>query len=212
MDCWPLFDLRIVTPRLELRYVNDSDASELMALAADGIHADDFMPFGIPWTRIEPPQLQWQGMQHHWRLRSELSAASWVLPFAVREDGVLVGTQDVKGTSFAVTRGVSTGSWLGRAHQGRGIGKEMRTAVLHLAFDALGAQVAETSAFADNGPSIGVTTALGYRDNGWWMDDREGAPARHRRFLLERDEWEARRRDDIEVIGLEPCLPLLGLA
>ena len=52
MDCWPLFDLRIVTPRLELRYVNDSDASELMALAAEGIHADDFMPFGIPWTRI----------------------------------------------------------------------------------------------------------------------------------------------------------------
>jgi len=211
MDCWPLFDLRITTPRLELQYVSDADADELMTLAAKGIHAEDFMPFGIPWTRIEPPQLQWQGMQHYWRLRTEVSAASWTLPFAIREDGVLVGTQALKGTSFPVTHAVSTGSWLGRAHQGRGIGKEMRAAVLHLAFDALGAQVAETSAFADNGPSVGVTTSLGYKDNGWWMDDREGKPARHRRFRLERDDWLARRRDDIEVTGLEPCLPLLGL-
>ena len=212
MDCWPLFDLRITTPRLELRYVDDADADQLMTLAAQGIHADDFMPFGIPWTRIEPPLLQWQGMQHHWRMRAELSSASWTLPFAVREEGVLVGTQAIKGTSFAVTRSVSTGSWIGRAHQGRGIGKEMRAAVLHLAFDALDAQVAETSAYADNGPSIGVTTSLGYRDNGWWMDDREGQPSRHRRFVLERDDWLARRRDDIVVSGLEPCLPLLGLS
>jgi RimJ/RimL family protein N-acetyltransferase len=211
MDCWPLFDLRITTPRLELRYANDADIDALMTLAAQGIHDEDLMPFGIPWTRIEPPRLQWQGMQHHWRTRAALSPESWTLPFAVREDGVLVGTQDIKGTSFAVTRAVSTGSWLGRAHQGRGIGKEMRAAVLHLAFDALGAQVAETSAFADNEPSVGVTTSLGYKDNGWWLDDREGTPARHRRFLMERDDWLPRRRDDIEVAGLTPCLPLLGL-
>jgi len=212
MDCWPLFDLRIVTPRLQLRYASDADIDELMTLAARGVHADDFMPFGIPWTRTEQPLLQWQGMQHHWRTRAALSPESWTLPFAVREDGVLVGTQDIKGTSFPVTGAVSTGSWLGRAHQGRGIGKEMRAAVLHLAFDALGAQVAETSAFADNGPSVGVTTSLGYKDNGWWLDDREGKPARHRRFLLERNDWLPRRRDDIQVDGLEPCLPLLGLA
>ena len=41
-------------------------------------------------------------------------------------------------------RTVGTGSWLGRPYQGRGIGKEMRGAVLALAFDGLGAEVAET--------------------------------------------------------------------
>ena len=33
-----------------------------------------------------------------------------------------------------------------------------------------------------------------------------------RRFLLTRDAWQPTRRDDIEIEGLAPCLPLLGLA
>ena len=30
-------------------------------------------------------------------------------------------------------------------------------------------------------------------------------------FRLERADWELRRRDDITIEGLEPCLPLFGL-
>lgn len=210
MHHWPLFDLRITTPRLELRYVDDDIGAALMTLAAtDGVHAPDFMPFSTPWTRLESPLLEREGMQFYWRTRAQTSPRAWMLPMAVYDEGELVGVQDVKGTSFAITRSVTTGSWLGRSHQGKGIGKEMRTAILHLAFDGLGAEVAETSAFADNPASIGVTRALGYRENGWYRDVREGTDARHIRFIMERADWETRRRDDITITGLEPCLPQL---
>ena len=43
----------------------------------------------------------------------------------------------------------------------------MRAAVLGFAFDGLGAQVAETSAFLDNAASNGVSRALGYEENGF---------------------------------------------
>ena len=210
MHHWPLFDLRIQTPRLELRYVEDDIAAGLMTLAAtDGVHDPDFMPFSTPWTRLEEPHLQQEGMRFYWRTRADTSPAHWMLPMAVFEDGTLVGMQDLKGVQFSLTRKVLTGSWLGRSHQGKGIGKEMRSAVLHLAFEGLGAHAAETSAFADNPASLGVTRALGYQENGWYLDAREGQQARHLRFIMSRADWEPRRRDDITIQGLDACLPQL---
>jgi RimJ/RimL family protein N-acetyltransferase len=210
LQSWPLFGLRFTPPRVDMRYVDDELAGALMELAATaGVHRPDFMPFGIPWTRFEPPKLQQQGMQHYWRVRAEVSADLWHLPFAVHVDGELVGVQDVGAQRFAVTRSVATGSWLALPHQGKGIGKEMRAAVLHLAFDSLGAEVAHTSAFADNPSSIGVTRSLGYRDNGFAIDDREGKPTKHLRFVLERGDWV--RRDDITVEGVDACRELLGI-
>ena len=212
LQSWPLFGLSITTPRVVMRYVDDELADGLMQLAATaGVHDPDFMPFAIPWTRFEPPHLQQQGMQHYWQTRAALTAASWMLPFATFVEGELVGTQAIAAKSFPVSRSVSTGSWIGRPFQGRGIGKEMRAAVLHLAFDGLGAVEAHTEAFEDNGPSVGVTRSLGYRENGSQIDDREGKPVRHLRFVLSREEWSARRRDDITVEGLTAdCLAMLG--
>src|SRR5262249_35832774 len=92
----------------------------------------------------------------------------------------------------------------------RGRGKEMRAAVLHFGFAGLGALIAQSAAFADNAPSIGVSRALGYVPDGEELLVRGDEVARHLRFRLERDEWTRRRRDDIELEGLEPCLPLLG--
>lgn len=213
LQSWPLFGLTITTPRLTLRYVDDDLADALMELAAtDGVHDPDFMPFTTPWTRFEPPYLQQQGMQHSWRTRAETSAAKWTLPFAVHVDGEVVGVQAVVGDAFPVRRWVETGSWLGRSHQGKGIGKEMRAAVLHLAFDALGAVCAGTSAFADNQPSLGVTRSLGYQENGWVVEDREGVATEHLRFVMERADWESRRRDDIVVEGFDDGVrAMLGL-
>ena len=87
----------------------------------------------------------------------------------------------------------------------------MRAAVLHLGFAGLGAQYAETSAFADNASSLGVTRSLGYEPNGWKLGDREGKADRQEVFVMTRGRWETIRRDDITIEGLEPCLPLLGL-
>jgi RimJ/RimL family protein N-acetyltransferase len=145
-------------------------------------------------------------------MRAGLSPEDWTVSFAVYEGERLVGTQSVVGKAFPVTRTFETGSWLGLSEQGKGIGKEMRAAVLHLGFAGLTAERAVTSAFADNPRSIGVTRALGYRENGSFIDDREGKPAEHLRFVMERADWEQRRRDDIEILGLEPCLRVLGIA
>jgi RimJ/RimL family protein N-acetyltransferase len=58
-------------------------------------------------------------------------------------------------------RTVRTGSWLGLPFQGQGYGKAMRQAVLALAFDGLGAEVAETEAAVDNLRSAGVSRSVG---------------------------------------------------
>jgi RimJ/RimL family protein N-acetyltransferase len=129
----------------------------------------------------------------------------------VLDEGKAVGVQDLKGTHFPVTRSVLTGSWLVQRHQGRGVGKEMRAAVLHLAFAGLDAVEAHTSAFHDNAASLAVTRGIGYSPNGSQMDDREGSPVRHLQFVLTRTEWEKRRRRDIRIENLDPCLPFLGL-
>ena len=202
MTSWPLFGLTIRTPRMELRYLDDALLERLAELAAGGIHDDDFMPFGVPWSRAEPPKLQRDVLTFHWGQRSRVSEEQWALGFAACVDGEVVGTQEIRGTSFAITRRVDTGSWLGRAHQGTGLGKEMRAAVLHLAFAGLGAEAAHTSAFEDNGPSMGVTRSLGYEPNGWQVDDREGKPVRHLSFVLTRERWAERQRDDITIEGL----------
>lgn len=208
-DHWPLFGLRIRTPRLELRYPDDGLVAALADLAAGGIHDPTTMPFSVPWTRQRAGVLQRESLKHHWARRAETSPERWSLPMVVLEGGVLVGVQDVHAAGFLVTRTVGTGSWVGRAHQGRGIGTEMRAAVLHLAFDGLGAELAQTGCWDDNGASEAVTRSLGYADDGWSYLDREGVRARMLRFRLERSAW--RRRDDVVVEGLAPCLPLLGL-
>jgi RimJ/RimL family protein N-acetyltransferase len=209
---WPFFDLRVRTPRVELRYPNDDDLVELAALAARGVHPPDFMPFTAPWTDVPSPEMERNALQWHWRTRADLTPDRWGLLFVTVEDGAIVGTQGLQAKDFAVTRTVSSGSWVGMAHQGQGIGKEMRAAVLHLAFAGLGAQTAFSGAYVDNAASISVSRALGYQEDGYDIVARRGEAARELRFRLERADWETHnRRDDIVIEGLELCLPLLGL-
>lgn len=207
---WPLFDLRVRTPLLELRGGTDEDLVALARLAGGGIHDPGTMPFLTPWSvrpDVERSVLQW-----HWRQRGAWSPAAWELPFVVFAGGKVVGTQGVGASDFLVTRAVRSGSWLGRRYQGRGLGTEMRAAMLHFAFAGLGAETAMSGAFLDNGASLAVSRRLGYEDDGYEIRNRDGEPAREVRFRLERAVWEKQRRDDIVMEGLEPCLPFFGLA
>jgi RimJ/RimL family protein N-acetyltransferase len=210
-DYWPLFGLRVRTPRLELRYPNDEDVTALAELAALGVHDPAFMPFAVPWTDVKSPELERNSLQHYWLLRAQWSKDEWHLPLATVVDGEIVGTQGVAGTNFGKTRAAATGSWLGREHQGKGIGKEMRAAVLHLVFAGLGADVAISGAWHDNGPSLGVSRALGYEENGEDIVVRRDVADRQLRLKLPRAKWEPQRREDIEIIGLEPCREMFGV-
>lgn len=209
---WPLFDLVIRTPRLECRYVTQELAVELVELAAKGIHPPERMPFNMAWTDAPPGELERNSLQHFWRTWSSHRPDEWTLPFAVVADGVVVGTTDVRGSDFAVLRQAGTGSWLGQAYQGKGLGTEFRHAMLELAFAHLGAVRARSAAYDDNTASLGVSRKLGYREDGEKWMVRRGEPARQIRLAMDRADWERIRRSDITVEGLEPCLPLLGLA
>src|SRR5688500_2039332 len=210
---WPFFDLRVRTPRLELRPAcSTEDMTALAARAAAGIHPPDFMPFARPWSDAPSPELERSAMQHFWLIWGRFAADKWVVPFAVVVDGEVAGVQSVMSENFPVLRTVGTGSWLGQAFQGKGIGKEMRAAALHFAFAGLGAVRAETAAYDDNAQSIGVTRSLGYVENGDDVALRRGEAGRQVRFVMDRETWEARRRDDVEIVGLDACLPLFSPA
>src|ERR1039458_8260822 len=101
---WPFFDLRIRTPRLELRYPDDDLLCELADVAARGVHAPDRMPFNEPWTRTPPGALQVKSLQHWWARRGTLTADDWDLGFAVLDNGRPVGVQDIFAKDFPIRR------------------------------------------------------------------------------------------------------------
>jgi RimJ/RimL family protein N-acetyltransferase len=206
---WPLFDLSIRTPRIELRYPDDELVCRAVALSLKGIHDPHFMPFAFAWTDQKSPDLERNSLKHYWSARAAHTAEKWGMPFVVCLDGDPVGVQGIDATDFAKTRQASTGSWLGQAFQGQGIGKEMRAAVLHFAFAGLDAERCLSGAWHDNASSLGVSRAMGYVENGEDVALRRGEPDRQIRLLLTRQEWETRRRDDIEIVGLEGCVDLL---
>jgi RimJ/RimL family protein N-acetyltransferase len=207
---WPLVGLRIETPRLSLSYPTDADLDTLNAVASQGIHDPAEMPFAIPWTDDPPEVRPRSSLQFWWGLRASWQPTKWTLTLMAKEGDNVVGVQDVVADDFAVTRQVGTGSWLGQSYQGRGIGKEMRAAILHLAFAGLGAMRATSSAFEDNPASLAVSRALGYVENGDDIAARRGRAVRHIRLVLHRQVWERSRRRDIQIHGLEACLPMFG--
>ena len=210
MEHWPLRQLVLRTPRLELRPDDDAGLDELVAVAYDGVHPSDEMPFTVAWTDADPRYLGRGILQHHWAERAALAPERWAIHFLVRCDGHVVGTQRLGARDFAVTREVDTGSWIGQRHQRRGIGTEMRAAVLLFAFDHLGAESARSSANTANPASLGVSRRLGYRGDGTETLVRRGRRTEDARLLvtpesLHRPEW------TLAVTGYtEECRALLG--
>ncbi|TDD45473.1 N-acetyltransferase [Nonomuraea terrae] len=209
MRNWPLPELSITTPRLELRHPSLDDLDELADRAAEGVHEAGFMPFMVPWSDGEPAERARSVLQYQFRTWATFTPDDWSLELAVVHEGQVVGVQGMIGKDFPVTREVETGSWLGRRFQGRGIGTEMRRAVLHLAFAGLGAHHAVTTAFEDNHASLAVTKKLGYREDGISLHARKGEPVITRRFRMPREDWT--ESPDIKIHRLDRCLPLFGL-
>ena len=208
---WPLFDLRVTTPRLEIRLPTDDELYQLLAVADAGVHDPAMMPFTTAWTDVPAPRRHRESLQWWWSRRAQWEPEDWSFTGAVFVDGGPVGVQDLASRDFLTRRVVTTGSWLGQRYQGQGLGKEMREAILHLAFEGLGALEAHTAAFPDNLPSLGVTRSLGYTDNGHDIATRRDERARQTLFCLDRAVWSAHRRSDISVLGLKSCREMFGL-
>lgn len=207
---WPLYDLQLRTSRLELRLPDEGEIAELCAVARAGIHPPGEMPFGVAWSTKPSPRFEREFIQWHWQQRADWTAEAWSLELGVFLDGQPIGCQSLMAHQFATFHRVGTGSWLGLGQQGRGLGKEMRGAVLTLAFEGLGAEVATTEAFLDNPASAGVSRSLGYLPNGAGSIAPEGVSRPTERFRLTRDIWAARPRPPVTVVGLEACREMFG--
>jgi RimJ/RimL family protein N-acetyltransferase len=199
--------LRVRTPRLELRLPAREELDTLREVALVGVHPPELMPFTVPWT--DDPELAGFRDYHEMR-RREWRPDAWHLELGVWLEGEPVGGQGMESENFAATRVVGTGSWLGQRFQGQGIGTEMRTAVLELAFRGLGAEAARSGAIDGNVASLRVSAKLGYGPVGRGKVSPRGVEVGHTDVELRREDWKPPFA--VEIGGLGPCLPLFGLS
>ena len=157
LACWPLFDLRIRTHDLTLRPMAESDLEQVCRI----LPAD---------AEMDPAATTYDGVdqetnrsiivcQSYWKAFGTWRPDAWRLNFVVYEGDNLIGAQELEGNDFVTLRTVDTASFLVPSARGRGFGKQMRKAVLTLAFRELGAEAAITSAYHDNAASLGVSTS-----------------------------------------------------
>jgi RimJ/RimL family protein N-acetyltransferase len=209
----PLLDLRLRTARLELRLPVGDELVQLARLAEAGIHPPETMPFRVAWSdEAGKPSFLASFVAFHEGQRTGWRRDRWALVLGVWAKGELAGTQSLEAVDFAVSRTVSTGSWLGRRFQRRGFGTEMRAAVLDLAFAGLGAARALSGAIEGNVASERVSAKLGYEAGGERIVAPRGEPVRELELVLTREVWERYRKTPVVIEGLDACLPLFGLS
>jgi len=208
---WPLFDLVITTPRLEVRLPTDAELALLAPHSDDAIFGNSAsMPFVLNWPSLPSPDREIALYQHHTRLRAEWKPESWTLGLCAFLDGQPIGNQGLQAEKFAKVRAVSTGSYICAPWQRQGYGTEMRAAAMELAFAGLGALEAHSDARIDNVGSNEVSRRLGYVENGYrrfLFGDEAGEEVSLR---LTRDAWEQHRTPGVEIHGLDTCRVFFG--
>lgn len=129
---WPLFDLRLASPDLTLRPMAEADLAAVAGLLPDDVEQDPAATtFAIGNERISRGIVS---CQHYWKAYGLWHPGAWRLNFVVSAAGHIIGVQELEGNDFPVLRTVDTSSFLVPAARGRGYGKQMREAVLALAF------------------------------------------------------------------------------
>lgn len=207
--------ITVRTPAVELT-VPDQDTLEALArLAAQGIYdpQNHYLP-RTPvggWEDVASPEAERRFLRYFWASFADWRPERWNLLLAAKAGGELVGVQEIGAQHFAVTRTVSTGSWVARRHQGAGHGKAMREAVLHLAFGGLRAERADTAAWVTNHASLGVSRALGYRDNGTTTRAAEGRRVDQINLTLRRAGWHRPAADCVIAGVTSGAAEMLGL-
>ncbi|MFN2539626.1 MAG: GNAT family N-acetyltransferase [Mycobacteriales bacterium] len=192
---WPLHDLVLRAPDLELRGMTEQWARRLADVVPDDLEHHPRLAHFSAGTDV---------LQAYWRNNGRWLPSDWVAQFVVLHQGEPIGLQALEGKDFAAGRTVDTHSWLVLSARGQGLGKQMRAAVLALAFDHLGARAAVTEAWSDNASSLGVSRSLGYRDS--HRETREdGRVLQHLTLTAWSSPWA------VEISGVVACLPYFGL-
>jgi RimJ/RimL family protein N-acetyltransferase len=207
---WPLFDLRITTPDLVLRPMLEADLGTVSDLLPDDLELDPAATrYAVTDEHRNRAIITHQG---YWKAFGTWHPSAWRLGFVVLSGDEIVGFQELEGNDFLLLRTVDTSSFLIPSVRGRGFGKQMRRAVLALAFGPMEAAAAITSAWHDNYASLGVSLALGYQPNGESLHAREGRADVMVHLRLRRSDWlDADLGRDIEISEFDPCRFLFGM-
>jgi len=205
---WPLFVLRLSTLDLELRPMTEADQVAVSDLLPDDVELD---PAAATYPVDDRLGRRIVVHQTYWRAYGTWRPESWRLNFAVLAGGELIGAQELEGNDFLALCTVETSSFLVTRARGRGFGKQMRRAVLALAFGPLQAQAAITEAWHDNHASLGVSRALGYRPNGESLHRRGNGVDTMLHMRLRRADWFAAGFPQVSIDGFDACRPLFGL-
>lgn len=219
-EIFPPFGLRIRCGAVELRVLRDDDLPELVELVRAGVQAPGLpMPFLSAWHEEPfapgaPDAFPATSLAWWWTQRADFAPAEWRLALTVRHEGELVGMQDVHADHFPLTRTMSTGSWLGLAHQGRGIGTLMRQLVVGFAFDELGALACESGYIVGNHASAAVSRKTGYVENGRRIlvqHTRQGPVRAEEQRVIVTPETYVRPVDPVAVEGAGALRRFFGL-
>ena len=205
---WPLHGIRLTTPDLALTAMAEPD----LPLVLSVLPADlDLNPHATTYAGLSrDANRRAIVMQGYWRALGLWSPSDWMLPFVVRRDGEVIGVQWLEGPDYLTDRTVDSSSWLAAGERGRGFGRQMRAAVLDLAFGPLQAEAAISSAVTGNAASLGVSLSLGYRTTHTSVLPHSGEVLQHVR--LERDEWRAgSAAGTTTVASVDAALPFFGL-
>lgn len=208
-EMFPPFQLRITCGPVELRVLRDEDFTELVDLVRAGIQHPDLPPPFLSQWHLKPEDVggpegfPTESVRWWWTQRATCAPDRWSLALTVRRDGVLVGMQDMGAKDFALTRSVSTGSWLGLAHHGQGTGTLMRQLVVGFAFDELGARECRSEYTDGNAASAAVSRKTGYVEDGtsWIVQDGERGVLERR--VVVTPETYVRPADPVQVQGAD---------
>src|SRR6478752_1033139 len=132
---WPLDGLVLRVGAMTLRPVIEADLDGLGDLLPPDLELNPATP--RPFGAAEPVARGVAIRQEHWLRLGRWTPDSWTLDFLVLLDDQVIGIQELEAADFRVLRTVETASWLLPKVRGQGHGKQMRAAVLALAFEGL---------------------------------------------------------------------------
>ncbi len=198
-------------PLLQLRLPDADELADLADLAGRGVHPPSEQPFLTPWTDGSAQDRASSVLRGHWGRLSTWAVDDWRLGLGVfATTGEPLGMVTLRAKDYSVVREVSTSSWLGVQHHGRGFGTQARLGVLTLAFAHLAAEAALSEVFQDNAASQGVSRKLGYEPDGISRDARGGEVVVSDRLRLRRAAWQSLTYPRAQVEGAQSCAAMFG--
>ena len=168
---WPLHGIRLRTADLDLQVMTEADLPHALRRSCPTTSRSN--PHATTYAGLDDRANRRAILaQGYWRALGMWSPDDWALPFVVRSRRRgRRRAQWLEGPDWRADRTVDSSSWLVAPARGRGLGKQMRAAVLALAFGPLRADAAISSAVVDNavvarrlaGPRLPRHPSLGAR-------------------------------------------------